>query len=138
MEKISSNQTCFEFLIAQHVISNINVWLQPYSYSSLTDSTIFDFSKGINPQYWKTITSKNLSPFKRKQISEKQYDDAFTGISVIPKSRKFLFRNFVLSGTSTQLKTVIVLNQINTPEQDSVYILSIKDGRYFRYKTKHP
>ncbi len=121
-------------LINTDTISNINLSLQPYSYSSLTDSTIFDFSNGLNPQYWKTITVKNLSPFKHKQISAKQYDDAFTGMSLIPQSRKFVFRNFAISGTSAQLKTAIALDQINTPEQDSVYILSIKDGHYFKYK----
>jgi gliding motility-associated-like protein len=121
-------------LINVENISSINVIMQPYSYSSLTDSTIFDFSTGLNPQYWKTITVKNISPFKHKQISAKQYDDAFTGMSLIPQSRKFVFRNFAISGISTQLKTAIALDQINTPEQDSVYILSIKDGRYFKHK----
>ncbi|MEP6673644.1 MAG: T9SS type B sorting domain-containing protein [Ferruginibacter sp.] len=115
--------------------STINLSMQPYSYSSITDSGVFVFSDNMNPQYWKTISIKDLSPVKHKQISAMQYDDLFAGKALSPKSRKFVFRNFAKQGTAAKLKIAISLDQIETPLTDSVYLLSIKDDhKYEKYR----
>lgn len=113
---------------------NINLSMLMRNYSSFTDSNTFNFQNRPNPQYWKTITLKDLSPIKHQQISAMQYDDSFTGMALKPQTRKFVFRNLAASGTAAAMKTAIALDQINTPDKDSVYLLSIKEGRYFKYK----
>ncbi len=112
--------------------SVINLLMQPHSYSSLTDSTIFDFYNRPNPQYWKTISVNNVSPFSNVRISAKQYDDLFPGMSLKPQTRKFEFRR-VESVNVANHKTAIALDQIKTPDKDSVYLLSIKGNRYIKY-----
>jgi gliding motility-associated-like protein len=113
-------------------VSTINLVMQPYSYSSLTDSTIFNFNNRPNPQYWKTITLKNISAFSNVQLVAKQYDDPFNSMALKPQTRKFLFRR-VGSVDVGYYKTAIALDQINTPDKDSVYLLSIKGDRYIKY-----
>ncbi|NOT50037.1 MAG: hypothetical protein HOP10_02025 [Chitinophagaceae bacterium] len=105
--------------------------LIPYSYSSLTDSTIFNFNNRPNPQYWKTITVKNLSTFSNVQLIAKQYDDPFAGMSLKPQTRKFAFKR--VGSNAVYYKTAIALDQINTPDKDSVYLLSVKGDRYIKY-----
>jgi gliding motility-associated-like protein len=109
----------------------LNLSMTPYSYSSLTDSTIFNFNNRPNPQYWKTITVKNLSTFSDVRLLAKQYDDPFTGMSLKPLTRKFVFRR--MNSDAAYYKTAIALDQVNTPDKDSVYLLSIKGDRYIKY-----
>lgn len=113
--------------------SSINLKMTPISYSSETDSTLVNFSTGLNPQYWKTVTTKNLSNSSNTQVSIKQYDDSFTGMGLKPQSRKFVFRN-LNPNQPVLLKTAIALDQIKTPDSSKVYLLNIKNGnRYYKY-----
>lgn len=108
-------------------VTSINLFMQAYSYSSINDSTVFNFANGLNPQYWKTITVKSLSATTNKQVSAMQYDDSFTGMSLKPQTRKFVFRKLG-SAAPASFKTAIALDQINTPDKDSVYLL-YKNGK---------
>lgn len=114
-------------------VTTINLSMQPYSYSSLTDSSIFNFNNRPNPQYWKTITIKNMTSISNRQLSVKQYDDPFTGMSLKPQTRKFAFRRMGATSEAAYYKTAIALDQVNTPDKDSVYLLSIKGNRYIKY-----
>jgi gliding motility-associated-like protein len=106
--------------------------MQPFSYSSLGDSVVFNYTKNVNPQYWRTITLKNLSIYNNVKISAKQFDDSFTGMSLKPQTRKFVFRR-INSRDAAYYKTAIALDQINTPDKDSIYLLSIKGNKYIKY-----
>ena len=112
--------------------SIINLTMQPYSYSSLTDSIIFNFNNKLNPQYWKTITVKSLSVTTNKQVSAMQYDDSYIGLSLKPQTRKFVFRKLG-SAAPASFKTAIALDQINTPDKDSVYLLYKNGSTWVKY-----
>ncbi len=106
--------------------------MEPYSYSSLTDSTIFNFSNQLNPQYWKTLTVKNLAATTNKQLLVMQYDDAFIGMALKPQTRKFVFRKLG-SAAPASFKTAIALDQIVTPDKDSVYLLYKNGNSWVKY-----
>jgi gliding motility-associated-like protein len=114
-------------------IRPINIHLTPISYSSLYDSVILNFSTGLNPQYWKTITVKSLTASNNKYLSIKQYDDPFAGMALIPQSRKFVFRKLYANAPAL-FKTAIVLDQVNSPSKDSVYLLTKKGELWVKYK----
>lgn len=107
--------------------NSINLVMVPHSYSSFTDSIFLDFNNRLNPQYWKTITVKSLSANTNKQLSVMQYDDSYIGMSLKPQTRKFVFRKLG-SAAPASFKTAIALDQITTPDKDSVYLL-YKNGK---------
>lgn len=114
----------------------LNINLTPINYSSTTDSIVLDFNNS-QPKFWKTASIKNKG-VNRSLISFKQYDDAFTGMSLRPQTRKFAFRNLI-PGQQVLLKTIIALDQINTPDSNTIYLLNIKNGnRYYKSKTNTP
>ncbi|MDB5222392.1 MAG: lipase, partial [Chitinophagaceae bacterium] len=112
--------------------SILNLSLQPYSYSSTSDSSIIDFSNGLNPQYWKTITVKNSTSTNNFKISLKQFNDPFPNMGLIPQTRKFVFRN--LNNSNAKLRTAIALDQVETPDSANTYLLTIKNGQYKKYR----
>ncbi|MCX6204794.1 MAG: hypothetical protein NTZ19_00895 [Bacteroidetes bacterium] len=111
--------------------SIINLVMSPYSYSSNTDSSIIDFKNNLSPQYWENITVKNTTLISDVQVSMKQYEDSFNHTGLVPVSRKFVFRNLGNS-IKASLRTVIALDQINTPDTTSVYLMNIRDGVYIK------
>ena len=114
-------------------INSINLSMQPYSYSSKTDSSIYNFNNYLNPQYWKNISVKNISSTNNIRLSAKQYDDVFPNMGLIPQCRKFIFRNLT-SNSNVKLRTAIALDQIDTPDSGDVYLLTIKNGQYKKYR----
>ncbi|MBP6023911.1 T9SS type B sorting domain-containing protein [Ferruginibacter sp.] len=111
----------------------LNLSMQPSSYSSNTDSAIFNFNNKLNPQYWKAISVKNLSPIINKQVSVMQYDDSYTGMSLKPQTRKFVFRKLG-SAAPASFKTAVVFDQIITPDKDSVYLLYKNGNSWVKYQ----
>ena len=99
---------------------SISSHIFPNSYSSLTDSNIFDFTAGHSTQYWKTITIRDTS--FHSIVSVKQYDDNFTGLGLLSVSRKLEFRllnppfwaNYTLG---------ISIDQTSVFPKDSIYLL---------------
>ena len=120
-------------IISSDTTISIGNYLLPINYSSTSDSSIHDFYNGLNPQYWRTITTKNMLKGGNTQVSVKQYDDNFANMGLLPQTRKFVFRN-LSSPQPTLLKTAIALDQIVTPDSANVYLLNIKKGnQYFKF-----
>ncbi len=110
-------------------VSNINLQMRNFSYSSANDSTRINFNTTLNPQYWKNVTVKNIATSSLRQISIKQVDDNYTGFSLKPQSRKFVFRNLI-NNTSAIYRTAAVLDQASTPDKGSVYYLIKKENKW--------
>ncbi len=110
------------------VLINLSLQLYPYSYSSLTDSSIIDFPSHGKLQYRRNVTM--LDSIKASVISMKQYDDNFSGKGLIPKSRKFEFRH-LNAPTWSNIKTAMALDQIENLSFDSIYLMKISDDTSF-------
>lgn len=115
---------------------NLNSLFIPISYSSATDSAIFNFIGIFNPEYWKNITVMNMDSTSPGNISLKQYDDSFANLGLQPETRTFELRN--LSNTTAHLKAAMALDQADTPDSSEVYLLSIHDGVYTKYQANIP
>lgn len=106
-------------------VTTIDLSMQIYSYSSVVDTATLDLNNGYNSQYWKGITLKRRSGPNNQKIIVKQFDDKYPGLGVLPSSRKFLFRT-LNPGTSSSFQVGIILDQTDTPNKDSVYLLNRK------------
>jgi|GEM_PF-6813778 len=127
--------TCFGYLdkvITVTKDTSVSIVQTPYTYASATDSVVINFANGINPQYWKSISLKNISPNAAVHLSVQQYEESFNTMALQSASRSFRFNN--LTTDSVSLRTAIALDQAVTPNIDSVYLLSIKDGKYTKYR----
>ncbi len=113
--------------------ATINLVMQPCYYSSVSDSGIINFQNGLNPQYWKNITVKNVNPNNNVQVILRQYEDSsLANLNLKTQCRKFVFKN--ATNTNIQLRTAIALDQASTPNLDSVYLMMIKDGFFTKYE----
>ncbi len=117
--------------------STIVLAMEQKSYSSNTDSTITDFTRGVNPSYWKNITIKNTSISNNVLLSVKQFEDTtLIGYKLVTQSRKFSFRN--IGSVNASLKVAVALDQKDTPDPDSVYILSVNNGVFKKIDVNVP
>ena len=109
-------------------IGNINLPLlfTPISYSSLTDSSIIDFPAQGKIQYRKNVTV--LDSAIQSIISLKQFDDNFSGMGLIPKSRKFEMRR--LNSNWSDIRFAAVLDQIENLSED-IYLMRVYDDNSF-------
>jgi hypothetical protein len=110
-------------------IGNVNLpaILAPVSYSSLTDSSIVNFSSQGKIQYRKNVTVMDST--RQSIISIKQYDDNFSGMGLTPKSRKFEMRHLNSSGSG--IRFAAVLDQIEDLSKDSIYLMHVYDNTSF-------
>lgn len=107
---------------------NLSLQLFPYSYSSLTDSNIVDFPAYGRLQYRRNLTM--LDSAQTSIISIKQFDDNFSGMGFVPKSRKFEFCHLNAPAWSN-IKTAMVLDQIDNLSVDSIYLMKVSDDTAF-------
>jgi uncharacterized protein (TIGR02145 family) len=106
---------------------NISSHLFPHSYSSLTDSSIVDFPAHGKIQYRKNVTIMDSA--RQSIISIKQYDDSYSWMGLIPKSRKFEIRH--LNSNWSGIRFAAVLDQIENLSSDSIYLMRIYNGTSF-------
>lgn len=106
---------------------NISSKLVPHSYSSLIDSYTIDFSKNSKILYHKNVTLMDSS--RKSAISIKQYDDSFSDLGLLPKSRKFEFRH--LNSNWSNIRFAAVLDQIENLSEDSIYLMRVYDNTSF-------
>jgi len=106
------------------MVIDLAAHLIPISYSSLTDSVIFNFDTLNKVHYWNTVTiSDTLSA---TSISVKQYDDSFSGTGFVAKSRKFEIRH--LNSSWSNMRFAAILDQVEGLCKDSIYLMRVING----------
>ncbi len=106
---------------------NASLNLFPHSYSSLNDSSLIHFNIQGKIHYRKNVTVMDSA--LQSSISIKQYDDSFSAMRLIPKSRKFEFRH--LNSFWSNIRFAAILDQFENLHKDSIYLLRVYDDNSF-------
>jgi hypothetical protein len=93
----------------------------------VVDSSIIDFPLQGKVQYRKNVTVMDSA--QQTIISVRQYQDNFSGVGLIPKSRKFEFRH--LNTNWSGIRFAGVLDQTDNFSDNSVYLLRVYDDQLF-------
>ena len=106
----------------------INISLDSISYSATQSSPLVDFTTGEKIQYRKNVTLMDSS--RSTIVSLTQTDDTFSGLRLIPKSRKFEIQR--INERWSNIRFMAVLDQIDNFSDQAVYLLNINEGNRFK------
>lgn len=113
--------------VDSNIIINLNLQQLPISFSSETDSFIFDFSKGTKIQYTRNLTC--FDSIANNIISIKEYDDNLLS-RLIPQSRKFEFTH-LNSPKWSNIRVAGILDQEENFSKSDAYLLDILDDTLY-------
>jgi phosphodiesterase/alkaline phosphatase D-like protein len=106
----------------------INISLDSISYSATQSSAIVDFTTGEKIQYRNNVTLMDSS--RSTIVSLMQTEDIFSGLRLIPKSRKFEIQR--INERWSNIRLMAALDQIDNFSGQDVYLLNINDGNRFK------